>query len=345
MRFLVYADLQATDGNEVSYTDPSTTLQHLRVKKFFTDMADLYIQRGCDGIIDLGDTTDDRSSIPMPTIDIIGEGISLLPDSQWNIKLVGNHEQYLRNAKVNNRRLFDHKFTVVDQSAVFMCDGTPLVFCSYPGDLDAMVEWIGERGRKLRDRAPILFGHFQLAGCQMNSGTALTGVPRSTLKDYRLSLLGHVHIPQSIGDCIHYVGSPFQQDWGEAGQAKRVAILDTNTKQVEWIPMEGYPVYKRVSFDDFAALSNGPEENRYRVRLTDHTQTELFFQHPRFHRAEAEYAYDVTANEEAKQEQDWSFEGTCRRYLALVPPDKAGLSVSVDELLDIGSTIARGECN
>ena len=345
MRLLVYADLQATNGSEISYTDPTTTLQHLRVKKFFTDMAAIYAEHDCEGIIDLGDTTDDRSSIPIPTIELVGEGLSLLPDSQWNIKLVGNHEQYLRSASINNRHLFSHKFTVVDQNQVFTCGDTPMVFCSYPGDLTETTKWIDEQGRHLRSRAPVLFGHFQVAGCQMSNGLALTGVPRTALKDYRVSLLGHIHIPQSIGDCIHYVGSPFQQDWGETGQAKRVAIFDTESRQVEWIALSGYPVYKRISFEEFTALENAPEENRYRVRLVDHTQAELFFQSPRFHRAEAEYAYTIAANEEVKQEQDWSFEGTCRRYIALVPPDKAGLSVTTDELMDIGSAVARGECS
>jgi len=343
MRLLIYADLQATDGSESSYTDPTTTLQHLRVKQFFTDLASIYRRYSCGGIIDLGDTTDDRSSIPMPTIELLGEGLALLPNSQWNIKLVGNHEQYLRDASVNNRRLFEHKFTVVDQNQVFYCGDVPLVCCSYPGDFAALTAWLGETGRRLRSRYPVLFGHFQVAGCQLANGIALTGVPRAALKDYSLCLLGHIHAPQTLGDCIHYVGSPFQQDWGEAGQSKRVAILDTDTKQVTWVPMEGYPEYRRIDFSAFTELSDAPED-RIRVRLTDHAQTEQFFQHPRFHRAEAEYAYAAAVPVEVQAAQDWSFEGTCGRYMALVPPDKAGLNVTPDDLMDIGNSIARGEC-
>lgn len=343
MRFLIYADLQATDGNEASYTSPALTLQHLRVQKFFTDTALICKHYRCDAVIDLGDTTDDRSAIPMPTIELLGAGMALLPDSQWNLKLVGNHEQYLRDASVNNRRLFEHKFTVVDQFEVYNNGEVNLVCCSYPGDHEKLVQWLHDQARRLRGQPTVLLGHFTVIGCQMNSGLALTGVPRVLLKSFNLTLLGHVHIPQSLDECIHYVGSPFQQDWGEAGQQKRVAILDTKTLKLTWVPMTGYPEYRRVDFDEFETLPADETEHRYRVRLKDHQQTERFFQHPRFHRAEAEYTYSAAVPEEVQVEQDWSFEGTCVRYMKLVPPDKAGLAVSEPELLELGTSIARGE--
>jgi hypothetical protein len=345
MRFLVFADLQATDGSEPSYTEPMLTLQQVRVQKFFQDLRTVYDEYGCEGVIDLGDTLDDRSSVPHPIIELVGAGLELIPDSQWNIKLVGNHDQYLRNATVNNRRLFEHKFTVVDSTAIFDQNGTPLVFCSYPAKHDDLARWVMATGHKLRSQQPILFGHFQLIGCQMSSGLALTGVPRVALKDYALSLLGHVHIPQTIGECIHYVGSPFQQEWGEAGQQKRVAVLDTHPLSLTWVPMTGYPEYRRIPFETFAKLGAEPDEHRYKVVLTSHEETEQFFQHPRFHMAEAEYSYDAAVPEEQKQEQDWSFEGICRRFLDLVAPAKAGIELNPEEMLEIGQSIARGECS
>jgi hypothetical protein len=38
---------------------------------FFKVLREIYVEHGCDGLVDLGDTTDDRSSIPVPTIDAL----------------------------------------------------------------------------------------------------------------------------------------------------------------------------------------------------------------------------------------------------------------------------------
>ena len=139
---------------------------------------------------------------------------------------------------------------------------------------------------------------------------------------------------------IHYIGSPFQQDWGEAGQAKRVAILDTDTLTVNWVPLEGYPEYRHVSYAEFCALPEDTAEHRYRVRLTSHAESEQFFQHPRFNRAIAEYAYEETpAAAEKEDSADWSFEGICRRYLKHYPPSKVGVALNEEEMIAIAHAI------
>ena len=89
MRLLVYADLQATDGNDVCFLNPAKTLQHYRTEKFFVDMQRIYAEHNCCGVIDLGDTTDDRTSITWPTIEVLGAGLKLLPDSDWKITTPG----------------------------------------------------------------------------------------------------------------------------------------------------------------------------------------------------------------------------------------------------------------
>lgn len=341
MKLLVYGDLQATDGNELCRADPTVTLQHFRALKFFHDLAAIYKEHKCDGLIDLGDTTDDRSSIPVPTIDVLGAGLDLLPDSDFHFKLVGNHEQFLRNTSINNRRLFNHKFVVIDQTDVYDLDGITAVFCSFPASHDDVSKWLAENERFWK--APkVLFGHFQVVGCTLSNGKALTGVPQEVLEPFDQCLLGHVHIPHSIGKSIHYVGSPFQQDWGEAGQKKRVAIFDTKRRSVTWVPLEDYPEYRLVPWDEFKDLED-LGEHRYRVVLTSHEQTEEFFQHHNFQLVEPVYNYDAISPEQKPENQDWSFEGICRRYMALVPPGKVGIEVDTEELLAIGTDIAKGQ--
>lgn len=340
MKLLVYADLQATDGDELCFHNPNTTLQHYRVEKFFNDISRIYTEKGCKGVVDLGDTTDDRSAIPLPTLEVLGTGMTKLPDgSNW--KLTGNHEQYLRDISVNNRRLFEHKFNVIDDRRIQMMGDWAAFYISYPADYAELTEWLVQNISRFKKCRKVLFGHFLVEGAFFQSGIALKGIPRSVLEPFDLVLLGHVHIPQSVTTKIHYVGSPFQQDWGEANQAKRVGIVNTNDMAVEWILLPGYPQYKTVNISEFSELTKEASEDRYRVTLNSHEETEQFFRHPHFNRAAAQYNYDEVLPEQMNENQDWTFEGACRRYLKMVPPEKVGIELTDEEMLEMMTLVIK----
>jgi DNA repair exonuclease SbcCD nuclease subunit len=92
-------------------------------------------------------------------------------------------------------------------------------------------------------------------GSKVASGTVVEGVPRDALRHFSAGFLGHIHKPQTVVKNVYYVGSPFQQHWGEAGENKRLAIFDTDTHAVTWVPMDtyGFPYYYTVTTDDFYA--------------------------------------------------------------------------------------------
>jgi hypothetical protein len=339
MRWLVYGDLQTTDGDERCYRNPGVSLQHYRVSRFFDEVICVYDKYKCDGIIDLGDTTDDRSAIPMPTINLLGAALNKLPDGN-NFKLTGNHEQFLRDCTIDNRHLFTHKFHVISNRLIVRDAGYDLFFCAYPADHRELAEWIVEKA-KLARGPRLLFGHFQVAGAFLNNTKTTSGVPLEALKSFDAVLLGHIHQPQMVNERVHYVGSPFQQDWGETNQKKQVILLDTNPLTITPISLSGYPQYRQITLDEFKQVAQEQSEDRYRVVLKNHEETEEFFKHPAFNRATAHYSYEeAEAETPAAQEQDWTFDGICRRYLSLVPPDKVGISLSPEEMLTIGKSIA-----
>ena len=332
MKLLTYADLQATDGDELCFTRPNVTLQHYRTEKFFDDAARIYTEHGCSGIVDLGDTTDDRSSIPIPTVECLGNGMAKLPEGDhW--KLTGNHEQYLRDTSVNNRHLFSRWFCVIDHRQTQMLGDVCLFFASYPASYSELCDWLVREARRVRG-PKILFGHFEVQGAFYQNATATAGVPREVLAPFDLVLLGHIHLPQAVTPKIHYVGSPFQQDWGETGQQKRVGIVNTESLTVEWVPLKGYPEYRKVTQAEFEKLASEQSEHRYRVVLNSHDEAERFFKHPLFGRAVAQYNYAEAVPEQTAENTDWSFDGICRRYLKAVPPEKVGIELTDDEMLD-----------
>ena len=96
-----------------------------------------------------------------------------------------------------------------------------------------------------QNSAKILISHFGLSEGVLNSGLSI--VSEVSLKDlvdrYKLVLLGHYHKPQEIireDIKLYYVGSLIQLDWGEKGDEKRFLVVDSDTLDVQSIPITNY---------------------------------------------------------------------------------------------------------
>ena len=344
MRILVYADLQADYGSERLFSATADSLRLWCVAKFYEEMRQLYTAHRCDGVIDLGDTFDNRNSIDVPTLRTVLAGIDWLAANSRNTRIIGNHDQFLRNGAIHNGPVLAHKFNVVSDRVIEVVDNTRFFFCAYPKDHAELAQWIKTEAAKVRGRK-ILFGHFQVKGAYLNNTQTTSGVPLEALSSFDLVLLGHIHQPQSLSDRIYYVGSPFQQDWGEAGQKKRVLIVDTERLKVTSVPLEHYPEYRVIDLPEFKKAAQQPGEHRYRVVLKNHKESTEFFTHPAFHRAVAQYDYDISEAEDGQPEpeKDWSFDGSLLRYMKQVPPSGAGVDLKDEEMLEMGKTISKSD--
>lgn len=341
MRALIYSDLQATDGHERCFTNPSVPLQLDRVRRFYQQLWSIYRAEKCQCLWDLGDTTDDRSAVPIPAIDAVLEGLSPFPKSDLNLKLIGNHEQYTRDTAKHIGRMFERLFRVVESTAVLeVSDSTVIVCHAYPASDAALNEALRIYAYKYRayDQR-ILLGHFQVSGCRLAAGTALSGADPLLLRKYSLCLLGHIHRPQTIGNA-HYVGSPFQQNFGEKGEAKRVGVLDVETLRLRWIPITGYPEYRVVSYADWCKQVRKEEEHRYQIILTSPEESKAFYAHPLMTRAEPIYNYQSDVKSTPSVQHVWTKDALMQRYVRLNPPGTLGLSETEEDLLAAGCAIA-----
>jgi DNA repair exonuclease SbcCD nuclease subunit len=305
----------------------------------------IYTEYRCDTLVDLGDTLDDRSSIPVPAIDAVCAGLSVFPISKWNIKLVGNHDQYLKSTTLHVGKLFEPYFTVVDRPTVYEYGRINIACAPYPPNEDSLNAFL----RSLDKSKPtVLLGHFQLAGCFGHAGQLMTGVSLEMINWTKLCLLGHIHKPQSFGN-VHYVGSPFQQNWGEAGENKRVAIVDiseqTGQVSLKWVPLEGYPQYLDVDFETFSSLVTENGEDRYRVNLKSPQEAAAFYAHPLTTHGDPQYDFDVSActtETDTEIEGDsWTPENVIRRYMERNKPSDKGIALPDAEMEEIGIQLLR----
>ena len=342
VKLLVYSDLQADVSHEMCFNAPDVHLQIHRVRTFYRVLKEVFDAYRCDGLVDLGDTFDDRTSLHYRALDAVLEGLSLFPASDLNIKLQGNHEQHLRDCSLDLRRLFEPRFTVVSQAEVIKLTEDTHFFCAaYPASDEALHGWLHAEAHRYREvPVRILLGHFQVVGSQMTSGSAVTGIPAKALRPFTTVLLGHVHRPQTIGSNAHYVGSPFQQNFGEKNEAKRVAILDTESGAVDWQPLEGFPEYRVCDFQEFVRLARPEDEHRYQVYVRSAEEAEQYYAHPLMNRAEAIYDYQIKPDTKTESLTALTLEAVMQRYATLHPAESFATS---DALLDYGLSIAQSD--
>jgi DNA repair exonuclease SbcCD nuclease subunit len=341
MIVLAYSDVQATTGHERLFADPSICLQEWRVQRFYEQLYRIYKEHKCQALWDLGDTTDDRSAIPVPTLNTVVEGVNRFPHSPHNIKLVGNHEQFHKSTAVHTGIIFKHKFNVISSRDRIKIGDTMIIAVSFPESDHELAVWLKEALAKRRAGEKIIvIGHFQITGCVMNSGVSLVGVPKNILESAALVVLGHVHRGQSIGN-VHYVGSPFQQDFGESNESKRVAVIDTDATTVKWVELTGFPEYKMLTFDQFLTL-DASREDRACVYIRSPAEAEQFFAHPLSSRiVEPVYQYDLTPTTSLEvRENSTTPQDTLSRYIKLNPPAEQDIVVSDSDMVELGLQIA-----
>lgn len=121
---------------------------------------------------------------------------------------------------------------------------------------------MGARAAEYPDAPHILVGHWNVAGSKLSTGQVLIGheidIPFDSmmLADPDLICLGHIHLPQQIGDRAFYSGSLYPLTWGEM-EAKGFYIHTLDGKKLVESRFIETPTRKLIRFnfdltDEFA---------------------------------------------------------------------------------------------
>jgi DNA repair exonuclease SbcCD nuclease subunit len=189
----------------------------------------------------------------------------------------------------------DIKFIVIDGNHDLSGKGTEVVSALRPIQYIPNVNWIGhnrvfKEGNILfvpysynlpeiikENKADILISHFGLNEGVLNSGLSI--IAEISLKDligrYKLVLLGHYHKPQEIINPninLYYVGSTIQLDWGEKGDEKRFLVVDSETLNVQSIPITKYKKHIEIELtesnkDDIINFAKKAKENGDHIKI------------------------------------------------------------------------------
>ena len=207
--------------------------------------AQQFKERGIQDIIIPGDIFHDRNDIAVNTLHVATDIFDIF--SNFNIIItVGNHDAYYRdNSSVNSVSILRGwtNITVVDALQVVELYGKKVAFCPWGQNIEGVPE------------CDLIIGHFEINSFKMNSYKVCTnGLKASDLVSRaRLTITGHFHHRDERKydqGTILYVGSPYQQDWGDFGTFKGLYILDITNLNYQFIENNISPRYIKLYYSE-----------------------------------------------------------------------------------------------
>lgn len=200
-------------------------------------------------ILVLGDIFDNRNEVAVPTLHLAYNFFKILED--FNIIMItGNHDcYYSKRTDVHSIATLDDwsNIKVIDKLLSVNLFGKTLTFCPWSTSIDDMPP------------SDIIFGHFEINSFKMNgSHMCEHGInAQELLKKSSLILTGHFHNTedrQYKNGRVIYVGSPYQQNWGESNEPKGFYILDIQNSAIDFIPNDFSPRHIKIKLSELIAV-------------------------------------------------------------------------------------------
>lgn len=226
---------------------------HNNYREFYSKIFFPYlIENNIDTIWQLGDLFDRRKYINFQSLALCRKYFFdvMMQQGMTFYTLLGNHDVAFKNTlEINSPQLL-----LKDYSNVNIIDA-PI---SWAGDID-IIPWICSDNEKeistfiKNSKNTICFGHFELSGFEMDRGNVCNeGMDPAILKRYELVLSGHFHHKSSKGN-ITYVGTPSEHTWADYNDIRGFHILDTNTKEMEFVE-NPFRMFYKINYNDSTLL-------------------------------------------------------------------------------------------
>ena len=205
---------------------------------------------GIDTVVHLGDIVYRRKYISYITLRAFRDHfVQPMADRKIDFHcIVGNHDIPYRNTNDINamREIFDGSIGNIywePQEVEF--DGLKIL----------MMPWINNANYNTalttmqKTDAQVMFGHFEIAGFEMMRGqTCDHGMEVKHFQKFDMVLSGHFHHKSTMGN-ITYLGNPYELTWGDYDDPRGFHVLDTETRELEFI-QNPIRMFHKVFYED-----------------------------------------------------------------------------------------------
>jgi DNA repair exonuclease SbcCD nuclease subunit len=224
-------------------------------EKFFNEVFFPYVDHHeIRHVINLGDTVDRRKYINFNTARSLTQTL-MEPLYAREIEshfILGNHDVSFKDSNELNAleelyggsKYLEH-MRVYQDPAEINIDGLDIL----------LLPWITTSNRDVsfrslqESKATVLMGHLELAGFEMYRGAINEhGMDRDLFKNFDVVCSGHFHHKSTVGS-INYLGSTGQYTWSDYGDARGFHVLDTSTRELEFVANPFY-MFNKFYYDD-----------------------------------------------------------------------------------------------
>jgi len=210
-------------------------------------------------VIHLGDLMDRRKFVNFNTLSVVRtKFIEWFEKNKIELHcILGNHDTFFKNTNSVNsiKELFSDKYRFVflyEEPTVVKFDELSV----------ALVPWINKENEQKFNTfiktcpTSIICGHFELNGYEVIQGINFEGgMDDKIFSCYDMVLSGHFHGKTSKKN-VHYLGTQYQITFSDARQIKGFHVLDTETRELEFIENPD-KMYHIIVYDD-SKLYNDP---------------------------------------------------------------------------------------
>lgn len=218
-------------------------LNHDNILNFAKWSSELFLNRGISDIIIPGDIFHNRNEISVTTLSVAKEFFDYFKDFRVFIS-TGNHDCFLKHkSDINSITLLD------GWNNIHVIDKKPEII-SYKDKKISLIPW----GTSYDDipNTDIMFGHFEISSFYMNSYKVCEHGMKSgdLLKKSPYVISGHFHKKDhrtySNGQIL-YVGSPYQQNFGDSLDERGIYEFNLEENTFEFIKNDISPQFFKIS--------------------------------------------------------------------------------------------------
>ena len=187
---------------------------------------DIFKTNGIKRVIFLGDIFNNRKHITPITMSLIKRLLKELKSRDLEpIFIAGNHDIFYKNtSELNNVELLLDRYEIVTNSAKEYFRNIVAIPWINKDNYENIAESLDNSS------ADYLFAHAEFAGFDMIRGFKCqkSQIKSNLITKFKKIYSGHFHCISEHGN-ICYVGTPYELNWSDSNEIKRVIILDTLT--------------------------------------------------------------------------------------------------------------------
>ena len=208
-------------------------------------------ERGIKTLWILGDTWEYRTKINSVSLNFaIKNFFDRLEEDEIDTTIIyGNHDvAYRADNSINTIDFLGKMYPnlrVVKDFATLTVHGQPINFMPWihAKNFGAAMEFMAA--------APptVLCGHYEINGFETTKGQyAHGGLEPNIFSKFDKVFSGHFHIRSNQGP-IHYLGNPFQTNWGDYGYERGFHFFDVETHELEFVS-NPFDIYAKIDYND-----------------------------------------------------------------------------------------------